>query len=142
MQNTLTLILEFCIFYVNCRIPRQEIMNIIQTSPIKDKFHVFDIDSTDEEQMFRLRDMLDGRCNIIRTRGGYHFIINPSELKDQFVPKDWYNQMKAVADVSGDALVPIPGTFQGGFIPRLIHVSPLKKAQMSLSTVKRFDSIL
>jgi hypothetical protein len=125
--------------YIN---PRQEVMNIIQTCPIRDKFHVFDIDSTDEDQMFRLRDMLDGHCNIIRTRGGYHFIINPSELKDQNVPKDWYNRMKAVADFSGDALVPIPGTFQGGFIPRLIHVSPLKKAQMSLSTVKRFDHIL
>lgn len=125
--------------YIN---PRQEVMNIIQTSPVKDKFHVFDIDSDNISQMFELRDMLDGRCNIIKTRGGFHFIINPSELKDQNVPKDWYNRMRSVADVTGDALCPIPGCWQGGYIPRLIHISPQKQTQMSLSVSKRSDHIL
>lgn len=107
--------------YIN---PRQEVMNLIQTTGSKNSFQVFDIDSKDPAVLQVIREAVDNLCSIIETRGGFHILINPSDLKDQpTVAKNWYTIVSSKADVTGDALVPIPGTYQGGFVPRLIQIS-------------------
>lgn len=104
--------------YIN---PRQEVMNILQTASTKDGYHVFDIDNTDRENLYSVMEIVGGHCNVIQTRGGYHLLVIPGNVPVDKVGKDWYPKLKKVADVTGDALSPIPGTIQGGFIPRLIY---------------------
>ena len=97
--------------------PRQEVMNQLQTTPVTDAFHVFDIDSKNPELYERCLAIVGGKCHVIETRGGYHLILKPKEITQD---RDWYPQLKALADVTGDALVPVPGCYQGGYIPRMI----------------------
>lgn len=42
--------------------------------------------------------------------------------KQNFNDKDWFQvvQKKYPVDQSGDQLLPVPGTFQGGFVPRFL----------------------
>ncbi len=59
-------------------------------------------------------------AKILETRGGYHVLIKLSLIPDD-IKKTWYNKLASLADVVGDTLIPIPGTFQGGFMPRFIR---------------------
>jgi hypothetical protein len=52
------------------------------------------------------------------TRGGLHAIVNLAKV-DKRYEKSWYKNISAIegVDIVGDTLVPIPGTYQGGFTP-------------------------
>lgn len=106
--------------YIN---PRQEVLNICQTTGIEDSFHVFDIDSKDHK-LSQAREIIKDNCHIIETRGGYHIWVNPKSMKELVssgqVKNTWYPDLKKLSDVTGNAMSPIPGTYQGNFIPKLI----------------------
>lgn len=95
--------------------PRSVVMNSIQISHPKDKTLVFDIDSKDEELLRKLCAVVVNHCTVISTRGGFHILITAEDLKNvEYFEKNWYQTLSKAADVTGDALVPIVGTLQGG----------------------------
>ena len=61
---------------------------------------------------------------ILETRGGFHAIIRLDAVEDGYV-KSWYKSITSLdgADVAGDTLIPIPGTYQGGWVPKLYNMS-------------------
>lgn len=64
--------------------------------------------------------------SIVITRGGYHILVKVAEIKDEY-RRTWYHRLRALVgvDVVGDTLLPIPGTYQGGFTPRLHALNEL-----------------
>lgn len=70
-----------------------------------------------------LKEKIDSILNpgsyaVIDTRGGFHLLIMPEKVNND---KNWYTMITGLgADVKGDTLSPIPGTYQGNHIPRLI----------------------
>ena len=60
---------------------------------------------------------------ILETRGGFHVIIRLGRIAPQYV-KSWYKNITSLpgADIAGDTLIPIPGTYQGGFVPHLFDM--------------------
>jgi hypothetical protein len=57
---------------------------------------------------------------LLETRGGYHLLIEPTKITMN--KNSWY---KSVQDIKGfektdDGVMPVPGTYQGGFTPKLI----------------------
>jgi hypothetical protein len=105
----------------NPKNPRSEIMNVIQTTQGTKHFHVFDLDSKNPARLLECREVVNDHCSVIQTRGGYHFLVKQSAVKEKLINSpSWYMYLKNRADVVGDCLTPIPGCVQGGYIPRLI----------------------
>lgn len=99
-----------------------EAMSAVQKS--KSRTHVvdFDIDTKDVD-LNLMKDILpDNAYNILETRGGYHLLIKPGNMSVGDA-KNWYQRVKATfpVDQAGDQMIPVPGTYQGGFTPRFIH---------------------
>lgn len=59
--------------------------------------------------------------NIIETRGGYHVLINPVLVRDEF-KNTFYQNLSKLSDQSGDQMIPVPGTYQGGFTPKILSL--------------------
>jgi hypothetical protein len=64
--------------------------------------------------------------HVIRTRSGSHVLVQTKHM-DPAVKKTFYKQLQDLSDsmegmleIRGDSMVPIPGTFQGGAVPRLL----------------------
>jgi len=73
---------------------------------------------------YNLKEVGENNYTIIETRGGYHLLIEPEKATEYrqatFNDKNWYQkiQKKYPVDQSGDQLIPVVGTYQGGFVPR------------------------
>ena len=86
----------------------------------------FDIDDKeiDLDEIWLDKEVGENNYTIIETRGGYHLLIEPEEAskyrQSRFNDKNWYQkiQKKYPVDQSGDQLIPVIGTYQGGFVPR------------------------
>lgn len=104
----------------NCH---QEAMSQIQKSKSRTIYVDFDIDSKSYAPAY-IADTLDlilgktAKYEILVTRGGYHVLIEPSTVEEKF-KKTWYQEMSKLFDVDqiGDQMIPVPGTYQGGFTP-------------------------
>lgn len=102
--------------------PHQELLSVIQQTKSRTVWVAFDIDSKEPLVEDRINAALDGciSCRLLlETRGGYHVLVRP-ELVPVTVKTSWHRTLAAMADVTGDAMIPIPGTYQGGFTPRFI----------------------
>ena len=57
---------------------------------------------------------------IVSTRGGFHALVRPELVAPEF-KNIWHRNLSSMpgVDGSGDKMLPIPGTFQGGAMPRL-----------------------
>jgi hypothetical protein len=97
--------------------PVQEVLSEVHRTCGTKHFVCFDIDTKDPEVITQAINLVDNKCDLLETRGGYHLILR----KDNFNFKDklFYKKLAALADVSGDknGMIPVPGTYQGGFIP-------------------------
>lgn len=53
--------------------------------------------------------------SVVQTRGGVHLVIATKKTQT----KDWFPKLRAkfVFDVVGDNMIPVPGGYQGGFVP-------------------------
>jgi len=62
--------------------------------------------------------------DILHTRGGFHAIIRLDAIEQKYV-KSWYRNMQTLpgVDIVGDNMIPIPGTYQGGWTPYLRPLS-------------------
>lgn len=104
--------------------PHQEIMSEIHRTCGNKVFIDFDIDSKDPEIIRAAINLVDKKCEIIETRGGYHVMVRSKDAKTGFAEKFWYKKLAELADVSADphSAIPVIGTSQGNFVPRFVSV--------------------
>lgn len=105
-----------------------EAMSCIQRSKSRTVFVDFDIDTKDVN-LFSLKSIFpsDDCYHIIETRGGYHILVDLREVnkyKNDLPGWNWHGAICKAFDVdqSGDQMIPVPGTIQGGFTPRFIEL--------------------
>ena len=110
--------------------PHQEVMSEIQKSKSRSEFVSFDFDC-DMQDFYKAVDEINNIINkesfsIVQTRGGFHVIVRPKLIISEY-NKTWYQNMRIVLskysedqDNAGDIMLPVPGTYQGGFSPKFI----------------------
>ncbi|WP_196893702.1 hypothetical protein [Aureivirga marina] len=106
-----------------------EALSCIQKSKSRSCFIDFDIDdkNIDLDKNWLNQEIGENNYTILETRGGFHLLIQPEKAsvyrKENFGNKNWFQQIqkKFPVDQSGDQLIPVPGTFQGGFIPKFVN---------------------
>lgn len=108
--------------------PSNFAMSEIQRSKAKNApWFMLDLDSKErpaEELKNTLKSYLGNTpFKVLETRGGYHIMISLREI-DENVKKNWYNNINIEfgkdIDQRGDMMIPIPGTYQGGHIPKFV----------------------
>ena len=95
-------------------------MSEIQKSVSNKRFLIFDIDNKDESALHRCIDLVDGYCDVVETRGGYHIFVHRNRV-DDITDKMWYPKMMEHVDQKGDIMSCPVGTYQGGFTPNFFH---------------------
>lgn len=103
--------------------PYQEVMSEIQKA--KSRLVYLDCDFDDIE-IDDVKTILKGSINFnslhwLKTRGGFHLLVEVDKIEKEF-KKTWYNKITGLSglDKKGDAMIPVPGTYQGGFVPNFI----------------------
>lgn len=108
--------------------PHQEIMSEIQRTKSRSHVVTFDVDLKypfmEKEKEGLHHSVNWDAVNIIETHGGYHIMVRPDKVKEEF-RKTWYNKIKTQLEINeldqvGDLMSPMPGTYQGGFTPVLL----------------------
>lgn len=111
--------------------PHQEIMSEIQKAKSRTVFVDFDFDVQPEFTVADFYPELDDvvnkeAVNILKTRGGYHILVETSKIIKSERYMKWYEKMcdlvrlySTDTDNRGDNMIPIAGCYQGGFIPTL-----------------------
>lgn len=99
--------------------PHQEIMSEIQQAYGRKIFMDFDFDNISLKDII-FKNINKEAINIIKTRGGFHLLVELDKIEEKY-KKKWYNSIVSLngVDVRGDNLIPVPGSYQGGFIPTL-----------------------
>ena len=108
--------------------PHQEVMSEIQKAKSRTCFVDFDFDITGEETRESIVESILTKVNkdcvnILYTRGGLHCLIDPTKV-DKSLVKTWYKSIAGMngVDVKGDNMIPIPGCYQGGYVPKLVMI--------------------
>ena len=108
--------------------PHQEMMSCIQRSIGQKPFLDFDIDDPNFD-LYSLHDVINPDClHIVRTRGGYHILVELSLIKDEYKKTFRQKIVSLGADQVGDQLLPIPGCIHGGFVPHFVDITETRKA--------------
>lgn len=103
----------------------QEALSAIQRSKSRTVYVDFDIDSEDDEGFKRDVEFVKSQinseaCTWLKTRGGAHLLIDPTKVDPNY-KNIWYKAIKGLqavdSDSGNDTMIPIPGTYQGGFTP-------------------------
>lgn len=102
----------------------QEALSAIQRSKSRTVYVDFDIDSSGvelEESIQYIRTCVNkAACTWLQTRGGVHVLIDPIRV-DPLFTKTWYKNIQSLKtvdkDSGNDTMIPVPGTYQGGFTP-------------------------
>ena len=63
-------------------------------------------------------------ATVLLTRGGFHVLVRLDAIEQHYV-KSWYKNISVLpgVDIVGDNMIPVPGTYQGGFTPKLLPLS-------------------
>jgi hypothetical protein len=101
--------------------PHQETMSSIQRTCSRRVRVQFDIDTRDDAVLAECVEAVDGHCDVLMTRGGYHIFVYASRMKGTSKERTWHQAIAKHADVTGDSLMPIPGCYQGGFTPHFVR---------------------
>jgi len=100
-----------------------EALSALQKSPSRKPFVMFDIDDKNIDPSLLSTILPDNCYKVLETRGGFHFLILTDEIKKTpNVDKGWHPKLRSLfdVDISGDQMIPVPGTHQGGFMPKFI----------------------
>lgn len=103
----------------------QEALSAIQRSKSRTFYVDFDLDEPSEQHLYSIKNYLINpeACTWLQTRGGYHLLVDPLRVSEKY-KKTWYNGIKGLSSIDktagNDTMIPIPGTFQGGFTPRFV----------------------
>jgi hypothetical protein len=105
--------------------PHQEVMSEIQRAFAKKRMIDFDFDvpyTYGHAEYFDQVLLTPMAYNILQTRGGFHLLVHIDSVAKS-IKNTWYQKIATMegVDIAGDNLVPVPGTIQGGFTPRLIQ---------------------
>ena len=113
--------------------PQAVALNQIQVTGVK-KFFDIDLDLLEGKELSHLNlynlisdgDLINKEAlNVIRTRGGYHLLIELSKISEKY-SKSWYNNFNQLKDdrftimMNGDNMTPVPGCIQSDFVPYLL----------------------
>lgn len=106
--------------------PHAEALSQIQKAKSRTEYIDFDIDEPDEDVLKTLMTQIEeyitkDAITWLRTRGGAHCLIKPSLIPED-VKKTFHRRIALIPQVDqvGDQMIPIPGTYQGGFVPHFI----------------------
>lgn len=105
--------------------PHAEIMSEIQKAKGTKVYFDLDIDNKDfdivKDQIYQFINK--EALNVLQTRGGFHLLLELSKIDNQYT-KTWYKELTSLpyVDISGDNMIPIPGTYQGGFTPKFLKI--------------------
>lgn len=103
--------------------PHQEVMSEIQKAHSRKVFFDLDFDNVDIQQTINaILPIINRDClNFLKTRGGFHVLVELAKIAPEY-QKSWYNQITKLpgCDIKGDNMIPIPGTYQGGFTPYFV----------------------
>lgn len=106
--------------------PHQEALSEIQKSKSRTCYIDFDVDEKDFDVLGQTIVKIEEYVNVdaityLQTRGGLHVLIDPSKVEKQYKSSFWKNIASLPnVDQCGDQLIPMPGTYQGGFTPTLL----------------------
>ena len=102
--------------------PQAEAMSCIQRSCSRRVVSDFDVDTKDIDIVRTCEDILeDHNCfKILETRGGYHVLVKTKEVP-KHKQRTFYKQLAEFSDITGDCMLPAPGTYQGGFVPKFLE---------------------
>lgn len=115
--------------------PQSVALNQIQVTGVKRYFDI-DLDLKEGQTLSHLelydllmdKDLINAGAvdkNIIKTRGGYHILVELDKISEYY-KKSWYNNFSQLKDerftimMNGDNMTPVPGCIQSDFIPYLI----------------------
>lgn len=130
-KNSIKKLLELALQPYQGYNPYQEVMSEIQKAKSKTRFVSFDFDleykGIIKDIEFAINEFLNEEAlTIVETRGGFHVIIDINKIHESF-NKIWYNKMALLlskyssdTDNKGDIMLPVPGTYQGGFTPKML----------------------
>jgi len=104
-----------------------EALSAIQKSKSKTTFIDFDIDVENAEEYvlnkIDFKQINKEAIHFLKTRGGMHLLIELSKVNPGYL-NTWYKyfQNNFTVDITGDNMIPVPGTYQGGFTPHFIDI--------------------
>lgn len=115
--------------------PHQEVMSEVQKAKSRSELVIFDFDVESKETFLTtiiptlIKQVNNEALSVVETRGGFHVLVKTKAIAPELV-KTWYNGMRSILaiyssdhDNAGDLMIPVPGTYQGGFTPKFIHRS-------------------
>jgi len=103
--------------------PQSEVLNELQKSAGTKHFFDLDFDNVDmEPTLKKIDEVLAGKYDVVKTRGGFHVLVKLSELTAEDA-KVWHKHVSKLpgCDVRGDNLIPVPGCCQADFTPQLLE---------------------
>lgn len=105
--------------------PHQVLMSEIQKAWGRKVYFDVDFDGIEPGivlQKIREENLINlNALTILKTRGGFHLLIKLDEIETEFA-KSWYQNIMKLpgVDIKGDNMIPVPGTYQGGFTPHFL----------------------
>lgn len=98
--------------------PHQEALSGIQKACSRKVYIDFDFDAPNAVFVDDLPRIINQEAvHVLNTRGGQHLLIETGKIGFTY-NKTWYKDiMNLKPDQAGDGMIPVPGTYQGGFTP-------------------------
>lgn len=107
--------------------PHQEALSEIQKSKGTIHYVDFDIDESNESKLANLVKEIklyinEDAITWLKTRGGLHVLVNVSKVSDKY-KRTYFKNIANLSQVDqkGDLLIPVVGTFQGGYTPNFAN---------------------
>lgn len=106
--------------------PYQEVLSKIQQSYSRKIY--LDLDFDIEKEKFtdtknKIESFINKSClTFLETRGGFHCLIELSKINPEY-KTTWYKNITSLEgiDMNSDNMIPVVGTYQGGFTPKFVE---------------------
>lgn len=103
--------------------PQAEVMSEIQKAKSRTEFVDFDFDGCEWSEIkdYVYENINPEAVDVLKTRGGVHVIVRPKEVY-LWAKKTWYQKLLShpKCDITKDIMMPVPGCYQGWFVPHFI----------------------